>query len=113
MKKHILKIAKDGKYIFDAIFSGEKKVETRAFSVKYNKIKVGDVLVFSCGKERFDKVVKKVENFKSIKALVKKYSPIKINPKCKTEKELEDMYYTFPDYKEKIKEFGLIAFTLE
>jgi ASC-1-like (ASCH) protein len=55
MKKYILKIAETGRYIFDAIKKGKKKVETRAGTEKYQKIVAGDILVFSCGKDSFEK----------------------------------------------------------
>jgi ASC-1-like (ASCH) protein len=113
MKKHILKIAQTGRYIFDAIKKGQKKIETRAGTEKYQKIVAGDILVFSCGKDSFEKEVKKVKHFKTIKALLKVYKPQEINPKTKTEKETVEMYYSFPDYEQKIKDFGILAFELK
>jgi ASC-1-like (ASCH) protein len=99
--------------IFEAIRSGRKKVGTRSATKKYKKVKVGDKLMFVCKFKKFEKVVKKVTIFKTIRALVNKYKPSQINPCCKTEAELRDMYYTFPGYKDKIKKFGLIAFELK
>jgi len=99
--------------IFEAIKSGEKKVETRAGTEKYRRIKAGDEVIFACRVKKFEKTVKKVELFKTIRALVKKYKPSQINPQCETESELRDMYYSFPDYQEKIKKYGLIAFEIE
>jgi ASC-1-like (ASCH) protein len=98
--------------IFEAIRSGKKKIETRAGSPKYFDIKAGDTLVFVCGKERFNKKVKSVHKFKSIKALHKIYKPIEINPKTKTIQESEKMYHSFSGYREKIKKYGLIALKL-
>ena len=111
-KKYILKFAQINKETFDFIRSGKKKIETRAGSVKYQKIKAGDVLVLSCAGERFEKRIKKVSHFKSIKDILKKYTPSQINPATKTEKELTGVYYSYPNYKEKIKKFGLLAFEL-
>jgi ASC-1-like (ASCH) protein len=108
-----LKIRAVDQNIFEFIKLGKKKIETRAAIDRYKKITKGDKVLFVCGKEKFEKEVKTVEFFKTIKGLVKKYKLNQINPACKTVKELEDMYYSFPNYKEKIKKFGIIAFELK
>lgn len=113
MKTHILRIRADGKYIFEAIKSGKKKVETRAATSKYSKIQKGDKLKFVCDKESFEKEVTKVKIYKTITAILKDYTPQEINPKTKTKDETINMYYSFPKYQEKIKEFGLVAFKLK
>ncbi|MEK7641031.1 MAG: ASCH domain-containing protein [Patescibacteria group bacterium] len=112
-KSHILKFRAVNRDTFEAIRDGKKKVETRAFTVKYKDIKTGDELIFSCGKDRFSKKVKKVKVFKSIADLMKKYEPSQINPKCKTVEELTAMYHSFPGYREKIKKSGLLAMELK
>lgn len=111
-KKHTLKFNIINRYIFDAIKNGQKKVETRAGSPRYFDIQKGDTLIFVCGKDRFEKKVKKVRKFKSIKTLHKTYKPQEINPKTKTVADSEKMYYSFPGYREKIKKYGLIVFEL-
>lgn len=68
--------------------------------------------MLSCGRHKLEKRVAKVEIFKSIRALLDKYSISDINHNFKTEAELRRQYYSFPDYREKIKRFGLIAFEL-
>jgi ASC-1-like (ASCH) protein len=98
--------------IFEAIRDGKKPVETRAATVKYAGIKAGDMVEFICGKDKFTKPVKCAGIFKSITDLVKKYKPEEINPNIKTIDELEKMYYSFPGYKEKIEESGIIAIEL-
>lgn len=115
MKNHILKlkIRAQDKYIFDVIKSGKKKIETRAAIEKYKKLYVGNAIEFICGKEKFKKEVKSVEFFKTIGALLKKYKPRQINPNIKTEKELRQMYYNFPNYREKIKKYGLVMWKLK
>lgn len=107
-----LRIRRVNKDIFEAIKLGKKKVETRASSPKYSEIKAGDVLVFVCGEDRFEKRVKKVGKFKNIKALLKNYKPQDINSKTKSLEESEKVYYSFPSYREKIKKYGLVAFEL-
>ena len=42
--------------------------------------------------------------------MLKKYKIEEINPFVKSEEELKKMYYSFPNYKEKIIKFGLVAF---
>ena len=97
---------------FNDIKAGRKKIETRAATKKYVEIKAGDILKIVCGKDYLEKKVKKVTIFKSIPDMLKKYRPNKINPKTKTEEELTKMYYSYPNYKEKIKEHGIIAMEL-
>ena len=111
-KTYTLRFRAVNRDIFEAILDGKKKVETRAATKKYIDIKTGDILVFVCGKERFEKEIKKVKIFKSISSLVKKYSPQEINPKAKSEKDLRDIYYSFPGYREKIQKFGIVAMEL-
>ncbi len=98
--------------IFEAICDGRKKIETRAAAQKFLDIKEGDIIELVCGKDTIIKQVKKVESFKTISDLLKKYKVQEINPVLKTSKELEEMYYSFPNYKEKIEKFGIIVFEL-
>lgn len=93
MKTHTLQIRVENKDIFEAIKTGKKKIETRAGTDKYIKIQVDDKLKFVCGKETFERSVTKIKLFKTISAILKVYS--------------------FPNYREKIKKHGLIAFELK
>lgn len=113
MKKYTLRFRAMNKDIFLDIKSGKKTVETRAATMKYRDIKDGDLIVLVCGKERFEKTAKKAKIFRTIKALTKTYSFKKIMPNISSEKELRDAYYSYPNYKEKIKKFGLIALELK
>ena len=100
------------KDIFLDIKSGRKTVETRAASERYNDIKAGDTVVLVCGKERFGKKVKKARIFKTIGALLKAYPLKKIMPELSSEKEWRQELYSYPDYKNKIKKYGIIALEL-
>lgn len=102
MRTHILRMR-----------AGNKKIETRAGTSKNTKIQIGDMLKFVCGKESFEKKVAEIKHFKNIKAILKEYKPQEINPKLKTEGETIDMYYSFPNYRDKIKKHGLVAFELK
>lgn len=109
----VLKFRKVNKDVFTSIRDGVKKVETRAATEKYRDIKAGDIITLSCGKEKFEKTVVKVTIFPSIKSMLRVYEVQDINPFISAEKDLEEMYFSFPGYKSKIKEFGLIALELE
>jgi ASC-1-like (ASCH) protein len=112
-KTYKLRFREIDRNIFDAIRKGKKKVETRAATEKYMNLKRGDATTFVCGKSKFKKKIKRVIKFKTIDGLVRKFKPVQINPSCRTKKELEEMYYSFPKYKEKIKKFGLIVLELK
>ena len=112
-KIHRLRFAAENKKTWDFIVSGKKKVETRAGTVKYLRVQKGDMLLLCCGKNHVEKKVKNVKHFKTISALIKVYRPDSINPGTTTLKEMEAMYFSYPGYKEKIKEFGILAFELE
>ena len=111
--KHILRIRQVDKDIFKLIKSGQKKIETRAATPKFQKIKAGDRVEFVCDNKKLVKKVKKVLLFEGIKNLLKKYKVGEIVPGLNTFAELEKRYHSFPGYKEKIKEFGIISFELE
>lgn len=110
---HRLRFAIKNKETWDFIKEGKKKIETRAGTVKYIKVQKGDTLLLCCGKNHLEKRVKNVKHFKTISALLKTYNPQIINPGTNTLKDMESMYYSYPGYKEKIKEFGILAFELE
>lgn len=112
-KSHTLPFAKDNLNTWKLIKSGEKSIETRAGGPKYIGIKVGDTLVFSCLGKKFSKKVVKVIHFKTVSAMLKKYKPSQINPTVKTTKELQAMYDSFAGYKQRLKEFGILAFELK
>ena len=112
MKNYRFVISKTNQEIFENIHSGKKKIETRAATIRYKDIAVGDTIVFVCNGSSFEQKILRVEHFSSVEDLLKKYKPKDINPKIKTADELRTLYYSFPGYKEKIKKFGLIALTL-
>lgn len=96
--------------MFDAIRTGKKKVETRAATIKYCDIKAGDMLVLVCGKERFEKKIKRVKHFKNVSAMLRVYPLKYIEPYAVSVADLEAAYNAYPSYPEKIKKFGLLAF---
>lgn len=97
---------------FEAIRAGKKKVETRAATDRYRSVAKDDVLTMVCGKDRFEKKVKKATHFRTVGAMLKAYKSTDINPKYATEKELRAMYRSFPGYSEKLKKYGVVAWEL-
>lgn len=97
------------KDIYDMLRDGSKRVETRAATVKYQKLHAGDTIIFSCQGEIFSKAISRVRFFPSVGELLKEYKPEDINPMLHSEQEIVKMYYSFPGYREKIEQFGLIA----
>ncbi len=111
-KTYNLKFRAADRNIFEAIRQGRKKVETRAATTRYKDIKTGDTVILACGKEKFKKIIRSVKIFKTISAMLQKYSIKDINPDITTEEELQNLYFSFSGYKEKIKKYGLIAIEL-
>ncbi|MAG59917.1 hypothetical protein CMO96_03970 [Candidatus Woesebacteria bacterium] len=112
-KVHTLRFRAADQEIFSAIKNGKKKVETRASSTRYESITKGDILRFVCGKLEFQKRTSAVKKFGSVKAMLREYKPMEINPNIKTASELKKMYNSFSGYREKIKRYGLLALELK
>lgn len=108
-KKYIFRFRAVNQDIWQAIKIGKKRVETRAATVKYKNIKVGDRIIFSCQDNRFERTVKKVKKYNTIKSLSKDYKVKDINPNLNTVAELIKSYHNFPGYKDKIKKYGIMA----
>lgn len=99
--------------VFDALKSGEKKVETRAGTSRYKKIQAGDEAVFRCGNDEVKKKIIAVTHFSDVTSLLKKYKPSDIIPWMHTEQEVRELYDSFSGYREKIAEHGIIAMELQ
>lgn len=112
-KNHTLPFAAKDKAIWLLIKSGKKKVETRAAGPKYEHIKAGDTLILSCAGRKYKKHIRKVTKFRTLGAMFKVYDPEVIHPGIGGEKPLRAKYSSFTGYKERIKQFGMLAFELE
>jgi ASC-1-like (ASCH) protein len=110
VKKYILPVREVDRGIYNLMRDGKKKVETRAAGPKYAHIKDGDLVVLKCGKDRFERTVKKVRTFKTVDALLKTYAPKDIHPSAKTVDDLKKMYRSFPGYTERLAQYGILAF---
>jgi len=100
------------KFVLDSIRDGKKTIETRAATDRYRRIKKGDILVFVCSGEKLEKEVKKVDYYKSIDEMIKAIDFKKIMPFVNSIDEIENIYFSFPNYKDKINKFGLAVFKL-
>ena len=95
------------------IKSGKKKIETRAAIASYRKIKKGDTIVFVCGGKKIEKKVVQAVLYKSIGSLFKHYKVKDIFPSLNNVSEARRVYYSFPDYRDKIKKYGLIVWEIK
>jgi len=112
MKKHVLRMRQTDKFIFNSIKEGLKTIETRAATDKHRRITEGDILVFACAGEKLEKKIKKVDCYKTIDQMIEKIDFKKVIPFIDSIEEMKKVYFSFPGYKEKINQFGLIAFEL-
>lgn len=110
MKKHVLKFRSTDIAEFNTIVDGRKTIETRANTVSYQNYEVGDILVIKCGSESVEKTIIKIQKFTSVKELVDSAGLKNVMPLCSSLEEAEKIWYSFPEYKEKIQKNGLVAF---
>jgi ASC-1-like (ASCH) protein len=97
---------------FDEIKDGRKAIETRAGTPKYQVVKVGDVLTFSCGEDSFSKTVAKIYHWPTIEEMLAEVPLKKVMPEVNTIEEVRARYASYPRYEEKITEFGILGFEL-
>lgn len=70
---------------------------------------MGDVLVIKCGDQSIEKEVKKVENFASVDELIQSAGLAAVMPLAKDVESAKKVWYSFPGYKAKIDQYGLVA----
>ena len=78
----------------------------------FGKIERGDIVVFKCGNDSFERIVKKARKFNNVDKILDHYDVKDINPGVNTVEELKLMYNSYPNYTEKLKKYGIIAFEL-
>ena len=98
---------------FDEVANGTKSIETRAATIKYLPIEVGDTLTFVCGKDRLVKKVMKKYHWPSIEVMTMEIPFRRIMPSIASVDEMKKIYGSYPGYIEKIKEFGILGFELK
>ena len=109
MKRFTLRFRKSDEAIFLAIKNGEKKVETRAATIRYKNMAIGDTVNFICGDKKFSRRISRAKYFKGILDMLRVYNITDISTTRKTKEELLQKYYSFPGYEEKLKKFGIMA----
>ena len=112
MAKHTLPFLDVDKGTYDLIKSGEKNVEVRGGGPKYEHVVTGDTIEFTCGKDRVERKVKNLHHFKNIDDMLKVFSVQYIDPSASTKEDLQKMYDSFPNYKERLAKYGLLVFEL-
>ncbi len=113
MKNYTLRFRAVDTSNFDDLEVGVKSIETRAGSKRYCQVNTGDQLTIVCGKERLIKIVKKAHYFKTLGALLKTLPLKKIMPHLNTDAEARKQWNSYPGYKDRIKEFGIVAWELK
>ncbi len=113
MKIWTLRLRAKDVSIFEEIRSGIKEYETRAATIRYQPIQEGDTLIFVCGKDRFSKKISMKFHWPDIDSMVKEIPFKKIMPSVSSIDEMKKIYGSYPNYLEKIKEFGLLGFKLK
>ena len=113
MKNWTLRFRVVDKKNFDEVKNGVKSIETRAGTIKYQPIEVGDTLTFVCGQNRCVKKITKKFHWKNIDAMVKEVNFKKVMPSVKSVDEMKKVYASYPDSEKKIKEHGLLGFELK
>lgn len=113
MKNYTLIFRAVDKGNFEKIRNGLKSIETRAATIKYQPIEVGDTLTFVCDDERFTKKIIKKFHWPSIDAMVEEVDFKRVMPAVESVEEMKKEYASYPDYDEKIKQYGLFGFELE
>jgi 8-oxo-dGTP diphosphatase len=107
-----LNIAPSERIIFEAIKDGTKTVETRAAIEKYTSVNIGDLVTVICGEEELIMQVVSKQVFPTIDALFEVVPLKQVVPFAQTIDEAKEIYYSFPNYAEKIPQYGIVAFTL-
>ncbi|MDP2594097.1 MAG: hypothetical protein Q8P36_02055 [bacterium] len=113
MKNWTLRFRKADKKNFDEVECGEKSIETRAGTAKYQPIAVGDTLIFVCGQARCSKKITRKFNWPNIDTMVADVDYKRVMPSVGSVAEMKKAYASYPDYEQKIKEHGLLGFELE
>ncbi len=110
---HHLPFLAEHRPTFELIRSGRKEIETRAGSPAYLQIQPGDMIEFSCGTEKIRRRVKQVEHYKDFAGLFAAYAPQEINPNQSDAAAMQKKYLSFPGYGQRLKEYGILVFSLE
>jgi ASC-1-like (ASCH) protein len=113
MAKHHAQIAAENSEIFAALLDGRKPIETRAATPKWQAVKPGDDLEMSCSSDSAIFTVTRIEHYPTIEEMFAVIPVSQIIPGVDSVEAARDVYYSFPGYKEKLAEWGILAFWLQ
>lgn len=97
---------------FTYIKQGRKPVEGRKKTHTYKRIKVGDYINFSNGKESFLAAVTEIRDYDTLEEYLEDVTLAKALPGVKTMQEALDIYYEWSP-EEKIKQYGFLGIFVE
>lgn len=112
MKNWTLRFRQVDRNNFEEVRDGSKSIETRAATIKYRPIEVGDTLTFVCGKDRFIKTISKKYHWAGIDEMLKEVPLKKVMPSVSSVEDMKKTYASYPGYDLKIRELGLLGFEL-
>ncbi|KJS52582.1 hypothetical protein VM98_30455 [Streptomyces rubellomurinus subsp. indigoferus] len=95
---------------FDLIASGEKTVEVRVAYESMKRIKVGDLINFTCRDLSCLTQVKRVGRYRTFKEMFGTERVEAVNPKATEDEQLEAIHAIFPPHKEAL---GVLTFEIE
>ena len=113
MKVYRIALRENDRDIFNEIANGLKTIETRAATIKYKNIKAGDKLEIVCGQDFIYKLVTRAERYPTIDMLLSELPLEKILPSALNREEAYKIFNSFSGNREKIAEYGIMAFILE
>jgi ASC-1-like (ASCH) protein len=101
--------------LLEAIRSGKKKLEVRAWNPLYEKIKDSDRIWFTSESkvETFEAKLRRIVHVSSLDELLSKYPIEKLDPTASSEEAHKNRMLSFPEYRERIKQGGLFVFEFE
>jgi ASC-1-like (ASCH) protein len=98
------------KQYFDLIASGEKTVEVRVAYDSMKRVKVGDLLNFTCeGEECLTRVVR-IGHYRTFKEMLGAEGMAAVNPQATEAEQLRAIQEIYPPHKEAL---GVITFEIE
>jgi ASC-1-like (ASCH) protein len=77
---------------FDEVRNGPKEIETRAAGGKYEHIKAGDELTFSCGSDTFTKKVVQAYHWPSLEVMLAEVPLGRVMPDLTTIEQVKERY---------------------
>ena len=80
--------------------------------MKYHYLQPGDALLMLCGSDLVEKRIKKSLHFASVDQMLKQVDFKRILPSGRSVNDIQEIYSSFPGYKEKVRKFGLMAFEI-